>query len=339
MARAGAGVQSRALAPWSRPAQAFATADHGNRLMLRIALSLLLVAGAAAAEEVSVEARSEGYRTLCAEMDNVLIAMESPEVRRFTISARHPHYLAGWEGDSMAADFTNCVFPEEPIWETPDTFDKVLHEDDRVVLRGIRSIRTWRPENVPVQIVGGGRFDGVQLTQLHVKRPGGLTEVLVLYPQDGYWRPRPLPPAGRDETGFGSSLIIGPIEVDRRPLVKMREITFDPATLTYRLDFVAGGSATVRVASVSREETRLEVAFDGPVAGGPFAMLSSMHVAPDNSDVSVVSARPAGQPFWARTAVGGFEETTGAEFLFGRQTPSRHNYSAPDIQFGPFSTD
>jgi hypothetical protein len=307
--------------------------------MYRLTLILTLLAGLAAAEELSVEARSEGYHTLCAEMDNVLIALEGEPVRRFTIRARHPAYIAGREDDSMAPDFTNCDFPDEPIWTTDETFDRVLYEDDAILLRGLRFTRSWRPENVPVRIVGGARVENVQLTQLHVKRPGGTSEVLVLYPQDGYWRPRPLPPAGRAETGFGSSVIIGPIEVDRRPLVRMREVVFDPETLSYRLDFVAGGSATVRVAAVGPDEIRLEVTFDHGIGGGPFAMLSSMHVAPDNADVSVVAARQAGRPFWSQTPVTDFEGTRAAEYVFGRETPSRHNYSAPDIAFGPFAAE
>jgi len=132
---------------------------------------------------------------------------------------------------------------------------------------------------------------------------------------------------------------VGPIEVDRRPLVKIREISFDPETLSYRLDFVRGGSATVRVASVGVEETRLEVTLDRGVPDGPFAMLSSMHVAPDNADVSIVAARPAEQPFWSRTPIPAFGAIRAGEFLFGRETPSRHNYSAPDILFGPFAGD
>lgn len=309
--------------------------------MSRAAFALLCLLGGCAApwpaDEAPVAARSVGYVTPCAEMDNVLVELRADDVRRFAVRAAHPAYLAGREGDSMAADFTNCVFPAEPTWEAPETFDKVLYEDDRIQLRGIRSVRSWRPENVPVRIVGGPSFDGVQLTQLHVKRPGGTTEVLVLYPQDGYWRPKPLPPAGRADTGFGSSILIGPVEVDRRPLVKLRAITFDPATLSYRLDFVSGGGAVVRVASIGDDALRLEVTLDEPVAGRPFAMISSMHVAPDNADVSRVAVRAARQPFWTATPVATFAETVAGEIAFGRAIPSRHNYSAPDVIFGPFA--
>lgn len=322
-----------------RPAPAAGRRRAGAAALLFAAFCLLLIGRATSAAEVSATARSEGYASRCAEMDNVLIALTGPAVRRFEVAARHPPYLAGREGDSMAADFTDCVFPSEPIWERADTFDKILFEDDRILLRGLRFARTWRPEEVPLRIVGGDVFEGVQLVQLHLKRPGKTVEVAVLYPQDGYWRFKPPPPAGRDETGFGSSLLIGPVERDRRPLVRLRAVAFDPAAMTFRLDFAAGGGATARIASISPDELRIAVAFDAPVADEPFALLSSMHVAPDNADVSQVAVRRADQPFWERTPVDAFSTGEGADFVFGRETPSRHNYSAPDLAVGRFRAD
>jgi hypothetical protein len=297
--------------------------------MIRAALMLLALPALA---EERVTATSQGYLTRCAEMDNVLVALENPNVMRFTIRATPPAYLAGREGDSMAPDFTDCVFPDEPIWDF-EPFTVTLYEDDRILLRGHREVKSWRPEVVDFT-VGERTVSGLHLTQLFVKLDGRFVEVLVLYSVDGYWRPRPLPPVDREETGFGSSLLVGPIEVDRRPLVRMTEVVFDPETLSYTLRFARGGEGVVRLVSARRGETRLEVSLGAAVTDGPFAMLSSMHVTPDNADVSRVSAREGA--LWRSMAIDALETVEGLEFDFGRDIPSRHNYSAPDVIFGPF---
>lgn len=298
------------------------------------ALMLLALADPGAAE-TEVTLRSVGYETPCAEMDNVLVEVAAPKIGAFTITAQHPAYLVPGLADAMAPDFTDCRFPDEPIWTYDDTFEAVLYEDDRVLLRGFRLRYSWRPENVPFH-VAGRTFYGLHLTQLHVKTDDGLVEVLVLYPADGYWRPRPLPPEGRDGTGFGASLLIGPVEVDRRPLVRFVEIRFDPATLTYALRFVRGGWGLVRVGAVTREALSLEVTLDMPEDEDTFALLSSMHVAPDNADIARVAIRADGAANWQTMAIDALGTAVGAEVHFGRDVPSRHNTSAPDILLHDF---
>ena len=77
----------------------------------------------------------------------------------------------------------------------------------------------WRPATATVRI--GDRVEkGLHLLQVWMIRPMGGEEVLVLYPQDGYWRLRPLAPAGMAPTAFGSSFLIGPVEVEGRPIVQ-----------------------------------------------------------------------------------------------------------------------
>lgn len=289
----------------------------------------------AAAGETAVTLRSVGYVTRCAEMDNVLYRLEGAHVGAFTLRASHPAYLPDLEDDNLAADFTGCDFPEEPIWHYPNPFGTVLYEDERILLRGYRLSHTWRPEDVPFH-VGERVVSGLHLTQLFVKTETGPVEVLVLYPNDGYWRPRPLPPEGREETGFGASVLIGPVEVDRRPLVRFVEIRFDPQTLTYALRFALGGWGLVRVASVDREATTLEVTLDMPQGAETFAMLSSMHVAPDNADIARVALRRPGETAWTVSPIDTFRQGEAAAADFGRDVPSRHNASAPDIRFEGF---
>lgn len=304
---------------------------------------LIALAATAARAELAVTARDEGYVTTCAEMDNVVVTLESPEAARFEIRARHPAYAAAASQPSHAADFSNCDFPKEPIWDfEPESF--VLHEDSRFRLQGHRLSKSWRPEEVSVS-VGDRTWPVLHLLQLVVKTDGGEgsggsdVQVLVLYPADGYWRAKPLPSAGRRDTPFGTSFLVGPVEVDRRPLVKLTGVRFDPVTLSFHLSFVRGGEGVVRVESADAEELRLGVALSDPVADLPFALLSSMHVAEDNADVGRIRNRPQGEVLWDRHPPVAFEAFQGAEFDFGRDVPSRHNTLAPDLVFGPFDPD
>lgn len=302
--------------------------------MVRFLILILVALAGPALAESEVTARNDGYVTRCAEMDNVVVSLIGPGVREFELRATHPAYLAGREGDSLKADFTDCVFPDEVIYDH-EPFSTVLYQDARFKLVGHRLSKDWRPDLVDVA-VGDQVVHGLHLTQLLTMHDGRFIEIVVLYPGDGYWRFKPLSPVGRADVGYGSSVVLGPIEVASRPMVRIRRVTFDPATLEYRLDFVAGGSATVRLVSVGRDALRAQVTFDRPTGDGPFAVLSSMHVSPENSDVARMSVRPVGDALWRMIPIDTLTTARGAEFAFGRDLPSRHNYSAPDTIFGPF---
>jgi hypothetical protein len=303
------------------------------------ALALVLAAALApldaAMAEPEVAFRSVGYETGCAEFDNLLIALEAPAIAAFEITATHPAYLGGLRVDSMAPDWTDCDFPPNADARFDGPFSATLYEDDRIRLRGHRYARYWRPEEPPLT-VGDRVWAGVHLTQLFLRHGGDWVEALVFYPSDGYWRPKPLPPAGRPETGYGASVLIGPVETAQRPLVRVSGARFDPETLTYYLLFAKGGSAAVRLASADPRALRLEVTLDMPPGGAPFAMLSSMHVAPDNADVSRAALRRGRSALWTETPIAAFREGRAAEAAFGRDRVSRHNASAPDIAFGRF---
>ncbi len=300
-----------------------------------IAALALLAPSMSPGAEVSVSLRSVGYQTRCAEMDNVLVELNHPAVAAFEVVATHPAYLAGLSWDNIAPDFTGCEFPDEPIWHVEDVFDRTLYEDDRIMLRGWRLPARWREEEPPLHI-GDRTFRGIHLTQLFVKTPAGPYEVVVLYPPDGYWRARPLPPEGRDLTGYGASFLIGPVETDRRPLVRLAEIRFHPETLTWWLGFARGGGAVVTLDAVDRTRTRLSATLDRPEGAETFAMLSSMHVAPDNADIARVVLRGPDGPAGPPVPIAELGEARAAEAAFGRDIPSRHNASAPDIAFRAF---
>ena len=117
---------------------------------------------------------------------------------------------------------------------------------------------------------------GLHLVQLIRRRAQGDVEILVLYPADGYWRVKPLPPPSLAETAYGSSFLFGPIEEGTRPYVAIRSIAFEPATMTFNLIFRNGARGTLTVSAATAERTTLALAIVPAVAANrPFAALRS----------------------------------------------------------------
>jgi len=304
---------------------------------LFVAFVLGFASTAVVADDLSVDVQNASEPILCAEKDNVYLKLISTDVRRFTIEAVHPNYIGTLVADRSAFDLNNCpdlatapVIIEQPrrvtIYETVD-----------MQLVGLTIPNFWRKTIVPVRV--GDRVEsGVQLLQLWVRASDRAEEVLVLYPQDGYWRARPLTPANLKWSAYGSSFMVGPIEFDQRPLVDIREVVFDPNTKSFRLAFTRGGSATLRLKALDTEHQMLDVTLDPPVAGDrPFAALRSMFVTETNNDVAHVGWRTKGGTRWERTGIMDFMRANAVELWAGRLVPSRHNTSAPDMVFRDFS--
>jgi hypothetical protein len=290
---------------------------------------------ALAADDLAVDVQNASEPTLCAEKDNVYLKLASPELRGFKIEAVHPNYIGTIVVDRSAFDLHNCpdlaaapYITEKPrritIFETPD-----------LQLVGITIPNFWRKTVVPVRV--GDRVEsGAQLLQLWVRANDRAEEVLVLYPQDGYWRARPLPPTNLKWSAYGSSFLLGQIEVDQRPFVNIREVVFDPDTRTFRLQFARGGSATLRVETLDIERQVLDVTLDPPVADLPVAALRSMFVTEINNDVAQLGWRVKGAQSWERLPIMDFKRASAVEVWAGRLVPSRHNTSAPDMVFRDF---
>lgn len=308
------------------------------RPVLAACLALCLAAGPAiAAEPPAVALANHSVPTLCAEEDNVDIRLSSLAVRRFRIEAVHPAAIGTIVRDITAPDFTDCTITDrEDFRFTPR--DVVMFENERLRVLGITFDKFWRPEQVPFSIAGGRTESGFHLVQLYRKEPGRAPyEFLVLYPVDGYWRLKPQPPEHLSDIVYGTSALIGPIEVMQRPVVNLSAIRFDPASETFSLSFRAGGSAEVRVVTVDRERTTLEVAFDRPVEGRPFAGFRSMYVTETNADSARMEWRERGGRRWRESPVMDFAGAEAIEMRLGRSVPSRHNTSAPDHRVFGFS--
>jgi hypothetical protein len=236
--------------------------------------------------------------------------------------------------DRWAPDFTNCDMSNDPVY--PFKQRRVtLHETNDWWLVGLTFPSFWRPNQVPVRV--GDRVEtGLHLLQVWTWRDGIADEVLVIYPADGYWRARPLPPVNLRWSAYGSSFLIGPIETVGRPLVDITGIDYEPETRTFTLNFLRGGNATLRLDRLDKERIVLNVAMSQPVAGGPFAAVRSMWVAENNCDVAHVGWLEAGSQRWKQQAVMDFGGAQAEQIWAGRLAPSRHNTSAPDMAFRDF---
>jgi hypothetical protein len=178
---------------------------------------------------------------------------------------------------------------------------------------------------------------GLHMLQIWTIRPMGGEEVLILYPQDGYWRIRPKAPQGVAPTAFGSSFLIGPVEVEGRPIVKIKEVFINPKTQTLTVSFERGGSATVTIASVDHNRHVLDVDLSDSIKDAPFAMMRSMYVTDFNNDVARVAVREPGAAGWREDGIMTFKGAKATDIWAGRSTISRHNSSSPDMVFGGFS--
>ena len=302
--------------------------------------ALLLVGplAPAAAQELAVEVVNASEPTLCAESDNVYLKLISGDVRRFLIEAVHPAYVGTIVVDSAAPDFRDCASSHSPV-ERSAPRRVTIYEDVEWQLVGLSLPGFWRAAEVPVRV--GARVEtGLHLLQLWHRFNERAEEILVLYPADGYWRARPLPPNHLRWSAYGSSFLVGPVEAATRPFVALSDVAFEPQAKAFRLAFARGDSATVRLKSLDQDRIALDVAFDAPVAADrPFAALRSMYVTQTNADVAETAWRTKDARGWHEAPVMSFEKASAAAFWAGRSVPSRHNTSAPDMIFREFRAE
>jgi hypothetical protein len=300
-------------------------------------IALLFLAGHGwghcVAAPVAVDFVNASRATRCAEEDNIYVKVLAAGITSFRISAEHPPYIAAIRKDSTAPDFATCDFSGDPSFRFKPR-KVVLYQDAAIRLVGHTFVGFWRPDVVDFH-VGSRNERGLHLVQLIKRGPRGEVEILVVYPADGYWRVKPLPPKTLRDTAYGSSFLFGPVEEDTRPFVAIRSISFEPATMTFRLSFRNETSGVLTVAEATSASTRLTLSLDPPVAADtPFAALRSMFVTPAQADVAV-AAWPREQ---GAAPILEFSRTNAPSARFGRIKQSRHNLSAPDLVFDEFAT-
>lgn len=311
------------------------------RAILSVFLALApLAARVASAAGLAVDVTNGSEPVLCAEKDNVTVSFASAEARGLRIEAAHPAYIGTLQRDSFEADWTACDMSKDPAHasEVKVPTRTTLYEEPALWVVGWTMPTFWRPATATVRI-GERIAKGLHLVQVWMIRPMGGEEVLVFYPQDGYWRIRPLAPEGRAPTAFGTSFLVGPVEQDIRPIVKLMEVAFDPKARRFALSFEQGGSATITMAEVTRDRHVLDIAFDKPVAGRPFAMLRSMYITEFNNDVARIAVREAGAAGWREDGVMAFKGGRVTDLWAGRTNVSRHNSSSPDMVVSRFTAE
>ena len=176
-----------------------------NAPLAACVLLLATIGVAKAADDLAVDVSNASKPTLCAEEDNVYLKFESQQAKRFTIEAVHPAYMGTIVVDRWAPDFTHCDMSKDPSFK----FEKrrlTIYETEEWQLVGLTFPSFWRPNQVPVR-VGNRTETGFHLLQLWTRYQERAEEVLVLYPADGYWRARPLPPQNLRWSAYGSSSV------------------------------------------------------------------------------------------------------------------------------------
>jgi hypothetical protein len=305
-------------------------------LMMIAALMPALGQTAADEKTVSVESRSEPV--LCAEKDNIYVPLASKAVTSFRIQALHPSYIGGLIADRWAADWANCDFGgDPPKGEKPKMPERItLYEDLELQVIGLKYHEFWRPATVPV-IINGNTFEGLHLVQIWMRAGNSAEEFLVVYPPDGYWRARPLPPAHMKWTAYGSSFMVGPVTMEGRPVVAFKELGFDPKTKTFEMSFVKGGKASLVITAIDPDKQVLDVTFSGNLPRDvPFAGLRSMYVTEFNNDAARIAWRGKSAPSWGEAHIMDFKPFEAVEVWMGRHSYSRHNTSSPDMVFDRF---
>jgi hypothetical protein len=308
-------------------------------LLLRLAvfgfLGLASAASAATLDGLAVDVTNTSEPILCAEKDNVAINFTSPEVRNFRIEAVHPAYIGNLRQDRWEPDWTACEDISEETSKKPHPQMSTLYESADMRIMGLSFVDFWRPSDVTVRI--GERIERkLHMVQILLRRNERADEVLVLYPGDGYWRIRPLPPPHLGSSAYGSSFLVGPVEMDGRPVVNLKDVAFDPKTMVFTLTFASGGTARVSLKGFTEERLTLDISFDRAVTGRPFAALRSMYVTEFNADVSRIAAREEKARSWREEPIMGFRNAKATDVWMGRLVPSRHNTSAPDMMFNHF---
>jgi hypothetical protein len=328
---------------WKIPAAAVLSRRRAIPAALLAALTILMglimspPAKAQTSVPLAVDVKNQSEPVLCAEKDNVSIALTSPQVRSFRIEGAHPVYIGSLQRDSYEADWTDCDMTGDPVFAAPVPPRRVtFYEEVEIWLVGMTFPSFWRPATATVRV--GDRVEhNLHLIQVWMIRPNGGEEVLVIYPQDGYWRLRPMTPQGLNTTAYGSSFLIGPIEEEGRPIVRIKEIAFDPPTRTFTVTFERGGSATVKLVQIDQNRNALDVAFDRPISGHPFAMLRSMYITEFNNDAARIAVRENDAKGWREDNIMRFDRARATAIWAGRLSPSQHNTSSPDMIFNGFS--
>jgi hypothetical protein len=272
----------------------------------------------------------------CAEKDNITVLFSSDAVRRLRIEASHPAYIGAVKGERREPDWTDCGADVTRAGPPPRERRVTFYESPFLWVTGYEFSDYWRRRDVPVKV--GERVEhDLTMVQVWMFVNGEAQQVLVLYPTDGIWRMHPLHPPHLAWTSYGSSFFVGPVTMEQRPVVEIKEVVFDPATKTFHLALAQGGAVDVKLGEINDDHAVLDIAFDRAIVGKPFAALRSMYVTEFDADVARIALQRPDARSWLEQPIMEFKAAKATKAWMGRLVPSRHNMSAPDMVFGGFS--
>ncbi|MEW6363161.1 MAG: hypothetical protein AB1714_00830 [Acidobacteriota bacterium] len=162
-----------------------------SRLLLAYLTVGWLLSDPCFCEEACVELRNNSVATLCAEEDNVNMALRGVS-SRFVIEATHPAYAVTTY--DCPPNSTNCPPPSGDSYNfTPAQLK--LHDDGTWVVWAYRESSFWRPQGMTASSVGGPSLEDTHYLAVSKKLSGedSWPQFLVLY-ADGNLRLIPHPP-------------------------------------------------------------------------------------------------------------------------------------------------
>ena len=266
-------------------------------------------------------AANESYHTTCAEEDNVNVPLFGGNFVQFLIQATPPAY--DYEQDNCNADFSGCAGSQH-MQLAADTCNKI-YDDGQYAVEVCDTPDWWRPFKMEVN-AGGNSEEGAYF-RIYAKIADEMSwpQFLVLY-EDGNMRLIPHPKPGRASVCFGSSVIVGPAPVSQRPFIDIERVELNFYPLSMEVVYREAGSATMLM-FVNRETASVIVTPNYSKGMEiPFAVFRSMWVQDGNCDVERVQSADSDEAI-----LGAWERMSSTRWRFYRNSPSKHNTSAPDI--------
>lgn len=298
-------------------------------------------AAPAAGSAIGVTVRNQSVAPSCNGPENLVLTLVSDQVRRFKVEAHHPAYVTGLLVDRPVPAYLGCPSQPAPApMPAHDAASAVRHttlfETPDLAMVGYTLPDFWRRADVPVRVAEVAT-SGLNKLELWLKRGEKAATVIELFPTDGSWHLRPLPPAHLASTAFGAAVLIGPVTQEERPLVKLKEIGFAPQERLFTLHFAEGGSARVRLAGLDTDAIALDVELSDALAA-PFGALRGRYVTQSEADISRLAWRTTTSAAFGEAPVMAFTDARDVSLLWaGRLQPARPAPSAPDLVFTGFT--
>lgn len=284
--------------------------------------------GGSSSVSVPITATNNTATSTYAEGDNVNVPITGL-LTSFVIEATHPVYNIA--GGNCNPDFSGGSSAGDPVYDfTPTTYK--LFDNGTKIFDAVREAHWWRPTGMDVSLNGGTPKKDIHYVRLYRKiaNVASWPQFLVLY-SDGNLRLKPHP-QGTTDNCFGSSVIIGPAAVAKRPFTEIATANYVSSKDMLEIGYKDGSSATIHVEEVNRTHAVVRATFN-TLNALPLVTFRSMFVALGNCDIDHVK--------WTDTAgtlhddlVSKFVSGESTSWLFHRSAWSNHNTSAPDIRIG-----